>query len=168
VQDRLLISPKIIEKFFLPHYRANWAYAHELGMDVWLHSCGYTIDILPRLVEAGLNVAQLDQQENMGLENLSDRLGGKLAFWSPVDIQRTMIEGSVEDVRRYCKRMIGTLGGHNGGFIAMAYSSPAEVQHTPEKRAAMCAAFREFGIYRTRPDASSHMSGMLARAHSHP
>ncbi|HEY3378448.1 MAG TPA: uroporphyrinogen decarboxylase family protein [Armatimonadota bacterium] len=147
LQDRLMVSPEIIETFFLPHYRENWALAHALGMDVWLHSCGYIIDLLPLLHDAGLNVIQQDQQENMGLEALSTRVGGRLAFWCPVDVQKTMVEGSVDEVRAYVRRMIATLGAHQGGLVSMAYSSPEAVQHTPEKTAAMCAAFREEGVY---------------------
>lgn len=147
LQDRLMVSPDLIDEFFLPHYRENWVLAHELGMDVWLHSCGYIIDLLPTFKDAGLNVIQQDQQENMGLENLNAKVGGKLAFWCPVDIQQTMVHGTVEDVRAYARRMIATLGSHNGGLVSMAYSTPEAVQHTPEKIAAMCAAFREYGWY---------------------
>ena len=86
LQNRLMIKADLIEKFFLPHYQKNWTLAHELGMDVWLHSCGYIIEILPMFIEAGLNVIQMDQQENMGLENLSEQVGGRIAFWCPVDI----------------------------------------------------------------------------------
>jgi len=147
LQDRLMISSELIEEFFLPHYRRNWALAHELGMDVWLHSCGYIIDILPMFIDAGLNVLQMDQQENMGLENLSEKLGGKIAFWSPVDIQNTMVSGSITDIENYVKKMVRTLGGHNGGLVSMAYTTPEAVQHDPAKTAAMCRAFRKYGIY---------------------
>jgi uroporphyrinogen decarboxylase len=145
LQDRLMISPALIEEFYLPLYRENWALAHALGMDVWLHSCGYTIQVLPWLAEAGLNVAQLDQQENMGLEELDRAVGGRLAFWCPVDVQKTMVTGSEDDIRAYVRRMIATLGAHRGGLISMAYSSPEAVNHTPEKVAAMCEAFRTWG-----------------------
>jgi uroporphyrinogen decarboxylase len=148
LQDRLMISPRMLEEFFMPHYRASWKLAHELGMDTWLHSCGYIIEILPMLIEAGLDVIQMDQQENMGLEALDAVAGGKLAFWCPVDIQQTMVHGTVEDIRRYVQRMIATLGAHNGGLISKAYPQPEAVNHTPEKVAAMCAAFREFGVYK--------------------
>ncbi len=147
LQDSLMVRPEMIEEFFMPHYRANWAYAHSLGMDVWLHSCGYIIDLLPTLVEAGLNVIQQDQQENMGVENLAAKVGGRLAFWCPVDIQKTMIEGSIDDIRNYAKRMITTIGGFNGGYISMAYSTPKDVNHPPEKVAAMCEAFRRWEKY---------------------
>jgi len=143
LQAGLMVGIPQIEEFFMPHYRKNWGLAHELGMDVWLHSCGQIIDVLPLFIDAGLNVIQQDQQENMGLEVLSEKFGGKLAFWSPVDIQKTMIEGSPEEVSAYAKRMINTLGAHNGGFVSMAYSTPEDVNHTPENMAAMCKAFRE-------------------------
>ena len=147
LQDRLMVNPAAIEEFFLPHYRTNWRLAHDLGMDVWLHSCGHIIDILPALVEAGLDVIQMDQQENMGLESLDKRVGGRVAFWCPVDIQQTMVHGSIEDIVAYVRRMIATLGSHNGGLISMAYSTPEAVGHTPEKIAAMCRAFRSYGVY---------------------
>ncbi len=147
LQDRLMISEELIEEFFLPHYRKNWGLAHKLGMDVWMHSCGYIIDLLPKFIEAGLNVVQMDQQENMGLENLSEKVGGKIAFWSPVDIQNTMIKGRIEDIENYVHKMIATLGGHNGGLVSMAYTTPEAVEHDPAKTAAMCRAFRKYGIY---------------------
>jgi hypothetical protein len=148
LQDRLMIRPQMIEQFFMPHYRRNWELAHSLGMDVWLHSCGYIIDLLPDLVGAGLNVIQMDQQENIGLENLDARVGGRVAFWCPVDIQQTMIHGSVEDIKQYVRRLIQTVGSHDGGLISMAYSTPEAVHHTKEKLMAMSAAFREYGVYK--------------------
>jgi uroporphyrinogen decarboxylase len=148
LQERLMVSPGFIEEFFMPHYKTNWQLSHSLGMDNWMHSCGYIIDILPEFAAAGLDVIQMDQQENMGLENLAEKAGGRIAFWCPVDIQKTMIYGSLEDIRNYVKRMISTIGSFNGGLISMAYTTPQDIGHTPEKIAAMCEAFREYGIYK--------------------
>jgi uroporphyrinogen decarboxylase len=142
LQDSLMISREMINEFFMPHYRENWSYAHSLGVDVWLHSCGYIIEILPDLIDAGLTVVQMDQQENMGLENLAKKTDHELAFWCPVDIQRTMIEGTLQEIRDYAKKMITTLGSVNGGYISMAYSTPEDVNHTPEKLTAMSNSFR--------------------------
>lgn len=144
LQDRLMVSLEMIEEFFIPLYRENWKLAHDLGMDVWLHSCGYIIDLLPEFIKAGLDVIQMDQQENMGLNNLSEKVGGKIAFWCPVDVQKTMVDGSINDIQKYTKQMISTLGSHNGGLVSMAYSTPAAVGHLPEKTNAMCEAFRKY------------------------
>lgn len=143
LQGSLMISIDMIREFFLPHYRENWAYARSLEMDVWLHSCGYIIELLPDLIDAGLNVVQMDQQENMGLENLAETAGDNLSFWCPVDIQRTMIEGSNEDIITYVRKMKQTLGTGRTGLISMAYTTPDDINHTPEKISVMCRAFRE-------------------------
>jgi uroporphyrinogen decarboxylase len=147
LQDSLMIGIELIEEFFMPHYVENWRLAHELGMDVWLHSCGYVLPLLPKFQAWGLDVIQPCQQENMGLENIDRAVGGKLAFWCPVDIQKTMVYGSVDDIRNYIKLMMATIGNHDGGLCSMFYPAPESVGHTPEKVAAMRAAFRELGVY---------------------
>lgn len=150
-QDRPLISPALWRRIFAPRYRRVWQHAHARGLDVWLHSCGHILALLPDMVECGLNVIQMDQQENMGLAELDRAVGGRLAFWCPVDIQQTMVRGSVAEIEAYVRRMIYHLGRHNGGFISKAYPTPQDVGHSPEKTAAMCAAFRRWGVYPLGP-----------------
>ena len=147
LQDRQMVGTGLMEEFFMPSYRENWQYAHSLGMDVWMHSCGYIIDLLPLFKDWGLDVIQMDQQENMGLENLDAKIGGKLAFWCPVDIQKTMVEGDEAAVRAYVRKIRSTVGNHDGGMIGMAYSTPDSVGHAPQKTAAMCDEFRRLPGY---------------------
>ncbi|MFW6162702.1 MAG: uroporphyrinogen decarboxylase family protein [Planctomycetota bacterium] len=148
LQDRLFIHPDTFRTFFKPRYARVYAAARKHGMLTFLHSCGYIVEILEDLIEAGLDVIQMDQQENMGTATLGERFGGRLAFWCPVDIQQTMIRGSLDDIRAYARRLIETLGRFDGGFIAKWYPSPQAVGHTPERIAAMAEAFVEHGQYR--------------------
>lgn len=106
------------------------------------------------LIEANLNVIQMDQQENMGIENLSRRFGGRICFWCPVDIQNTMVNGSIEDVKNYAKKLIDYFGKFNGGFIAKWYPSPMAVGHSEEKIKAMAETFIEYGkiFYKMKND----------------
>ena len=117
-------------------------------MLTFLHSCGYIVDILEDLIEAGLSVIQMDQQENMGVELLGERFGGRLAFWCPVDIQQTMVHGTLDDIRAYARKLIERLGCFDGGFISKWYGSPQAVGHSDERIRAMSEAFVEFGEYR--------------------
>ena len=74
--------------------------------------------------------------------------GGRIAFWCPVDIQNTMVRGSVDDVRAYARKLIESFGRFNGGFISKWYGSPQAVNHTQEKIEAMAEAFVQYGNYR--------------------
>lgn len=147
LQDRLMLSPDIFNRFFQPRYARVYKEAHKYGILTFLHSCGYIVEALDGLIEAGLDVIQMDQQENMGVENLSKRFGGKLCFWCPVDIQHTMVTGSNEDIRNYVKKLIWSFGRFNGGFIGKWYPSPEAVNHSREKIKIMSEAFIEFGKY---------------------
>lgn len=143
IQDRLLISMDMWHEYFRDRYKDCWAYAHSKGLDVWMHSCGYTLPVLIEWQKIGLNVAQLDQQENMTLEALDEKLGGKLAFFCPVDIQAVMPKSTPDQIREYVHRMFGTVGNHNGGLIGKTYASPDVVEHTKENLDEMHRAFRE-------------------------
>lgn len=142
LQDRTMIGIDMWNEWYKPRYQKCFDRAHSKGLDVWMHSCGFTLPVLKGWAEIGLNVAQLDQQQNMGLDTLDRDLGGKLAFWCPVDIQNEMILGNPESVRAYVRRMFETLGGHNGGLVGMVYSSPKVIGHTDENLAAMSDEFR--------------------------
>jgi len=141
LQDRLMISPDDWRRIWKPPYARIYRAAHQAGMLTFLHSCGHIVDILDDLIEIGLDVIQMDQQENMGLELLSQRFAGRITFFCPVDIQTVMCHGSSEEIRAYCRRMVKLLGRPDGGFIAKWYGDPDGAGHRPEAIDAMCQEF---------------------------
>jgi len=140
LQDRLMIPPPAWRKLWKPRYREIFESAHERGMLTFLHSCGYILDIVEDLIEVGLDVLQLDQQENMGLDNLG-AFAGRVTFFCPVDIQNTMARGNPGEIRNYCRKMVEELGTKEGGFIPRWYSDPAAAGHSEEAIEAMCEEF---------------------------
>jgi len=137
LQSRLMISPESWRMLWKPRYARIYKAAHAAGLCTFLHSCGYIVDILDDLIEIGLDVIHMDQQENMGLELLGRRFGGRITFYSPVDIQKTMIRGSLDDIRRYARDMVRLLGRPKGGFIPRWYTDPQGAGHRPEALDAM-------------------------------
>jgi len=141
LQNRLMISPAAWCKIWKPRYARIFEAVHKAGMFTFLHSCGYIVDILDDLIEIGLDVIHMDQQENMGLELLGKRFGGRITFFSPVDIQNTMAYGTLDEIRTYCRKMVELLGRPEGGFIPRWYTDPEGVGHRPEAIDAMCEEF---------------------------
>ncbi len=140
LQDRLMIKPDSWYEIWQPRYARVFAAAHARGLKTLLHSCGYILDILPGLIDAGLDVIQMDQQVNMGLEALS-RFRGRLTFFCPVDIQAVMPKNDLAEIRRYCRSLADAFATREGGFIADWYADPAAVGHSPEAVRAMCEEF---------------------------
>ena len=141
LQNRLMISPEKWREIWKPRYSRVFRAAHDAGLMTFLHSCGNITDILDDFIEIGLDVIQMDQQENMGLENLGKRFSGRITFWCPVDIQNTMIRGSQEQVRAYCHKLVQYLGTPAGGFMTKWYSDPVGAGHRQQAIDAMCQEF---------------------------
>jgi hypothetical protein len=141
LQNRLMISPKKWREIWKPRYARMLGSAHAAGLLTFLHSCGYIVDILDDLIEIGLDAVHMDQQENMGLELLGRRFGGRLTFFAPVDIQKTMANGTDEQVRAYCHQMAQHLGTEKGGFIPRWYGDPVGAGHRAGAIQAMSEEF---------------------------
>ena len=147
LQNRLMIQPDVWREIWKPRYARIFKAAHEAGMATFLHSCGHIVSIMDELIEVGLDVIHMDQQENMGLQLLGERFGGRITFFSPVDIQQTMARGTLDQIRAYCHKMVVHLGRPHGGFIPRWYSDPTGAGHRQEAIDAMCQEFLKIGTY---------------------
>lgn len=104
-QNSLLIRPDLWRELFRPLYRDYIDIAHSYGKKIFMHSDGYTLDILPDLAELGLDAINA-QVLCIGLDKLAS-FRGKITFWGEIDRQHILPEGTEEDVRRavgdYCR-----------------------------------------------------------------
>ncbi len=128
-EDRLLVSPEMWHRMFRPDFERLIAHTHSKGLTFWMHSCGYVRDIIPPLVELGVDVFQFDQSELHGydfLEQFSDRV----TYWFPVDIQRTLQTGDESAIKAKAREMLAKLGVH-GGFIGKEYGDDHSIGTDP-------------------------------------
>jgi len=116
-QRGLMIRPALWREVFRPRYAEQFARVHAAGKKVWFHTCGDVWEIIPDLVEIGVDVLELLQPEIFGVERLAERWGGKVCFCCAVDHQRVAIGGSREQILAYARRLRDRLGGEGGGFI---------------------------------------------------
>ena len=69
-----------------------------------MHSDGYIMDILPDLVEIGVNAVN-PQLFCMPIEELGERFAGKLCFWGEIDRQRLLTAAPPQEVRAAVRRV---------------------------------------------------------------
>ena len=143
-QDRMLVSPGMWREIFKPGYRAIVDEATRQGVDVWMHSCGRMSVIIPDLIEVGIRLLQFDQPELHGVDWLSKEFGGKVCFWCPVDIQRSLQTGDRDVIRAAARELCEKLGGFGGGFIATSYGDLHGIGVDPEWDRWAYEAFLEY------------------------
>ncbi len=138
-QTGLLISPDLWRSFFKPVYREMFAKVKRRGLHVWYHSDGNILDILPDLIELGVDV--LNCQASVMNWNDLGKFAGKIAFRTDIDRQTVLPFVSPEEVKEYVFKLFHMLGTPNGGIIACGEIA----EDVPlENIKAMYEAFTEF------------------------
>lgn len=146
LQTNLQIRPAYWREMFKPRYARVIQACHTAKLHYILHSCGFIWEIIPDLIEIGLDVLQLDQPRLMGSERLAAAFGGKVCFWNCVDIQwSTSNEATTEAVLREPSHMVEQFRPFKGGFIARQYPQPRDIGMPPEQHRAIYDAFMAAG-----------------------
>ena len=118
------ISSDTFDDVFKPFYVKIIKQAHDKGLDFHLHTCGNCFELIPNLIECGVDVINTWQPKVIGIERLGEAFGGNLCFQASADIQSTLPSASPSEVRNETKLIIEKLGTHNGGLIGITYSGP--------------------------------------------
>ncbi|MFP3904728.1 MAG: uroporphyrinogen decarboxylase family protein [Armatimonadota bacterium] len=146
-QDSLMINPSMWKDLFLFTFERLFGRCQELGLDVWMHSCGYVEDIMDPLIGAGVAAFQFDQPAVYGIEHLGEKFGGRVVFHCPVDIQTVLQTQDKEIIQAEARRMRYVLGGFDGGFVAKDYPSYRALGITEEEQQWAYEAWLEVMYY---------------------
>lgn len=117
-QRGMLMSLAMWEEHIKPyHVRLNRA-IHEFGAKVIYHSDGGVMEVIPGLMEAGIDALQALQFSADGMEPavMKARYGDRLCFEGGVSVQTTLPFGAATEVEAEVTHLIQTLG-RGGGYI---------------------------------------------------
>jgi hypothetical protein len=135
-QTSALIGMEHFREFFKERYRRIIARAHNLGMLVWMHSCGYINEILEELVDCGLDVINPCQPLTLGIDEISRRYRGRIAFEVPADIQwmLPLTSGKTRaEIEAHVRELIEKWGTQSGGIIGFDYGDYPAIGTTAER-----------------------------------
>jgi len=114
------ISPSMYREFFKPRHRLLWNRAKELGeLKVMLHSCGGIRQLIPDLIEAGVDAINPVQISCSGMDTaeLKKEFGSEMTFWGGgCDTGDILPHGTPETVERHVREQVKILSP-NGGFV---------------------------------------------------
>lgn len=145
-QKQTLVSPEMWRNEFLPRFRRLCGAAHEAGLKVFMHSCGKITAIIPDLIKAGVDALQFDQPRLHGIDTLAELQNfGKITFWCPVDIQKTLPLQDEGVIRAQVQEMLDKLWKGRGGFVAGYYSGNPAIGLTEEVQGWACDEFVKCG-----------------------
>ena len=142
-QDRPFISPRLFRKYFIPAYREMFKKVHEAGAYVYLHSDGHIIELIPDLIEAGVDVINPQDKVN-GIDNLERICKGRVCMDVDVDRQKLLPKGTPEAIEAHVKEIVTRLGSKKGGLMLKADCYPDVPLSNIE---ALCLAIEKYRGY---------------------
>jgi uroporphyrinogen decarboxylase len=114
------ISPAMYRTFFKPHHARMWKRAKELAdVKVMLHCCGGVQELLPDLIDAGLDAINPVQITCQGMDptGLKRDFGGRMTFWGGgCDTREILGRGSPDEVAHHVHDQVRILSP-GGGFV---------------------------------------------------
>ena len=130
------VSPRMYREFFKPRHKLMWTRAKQLAnVVVMLHCCGGVRELLPDLIDAGLDAINPVQISCAGMDaaELKAEFGKEMVFWGGgCDTQTLLPNATPEEVRRHVKEQVRILSP-GGGFVfqqvhnILAYVPPRNV-----------------------------------------
>jgi len=144
-QNGLLLSPAMWCRYLKQGFREYIEIAKSHGARVMHHTCGAVRELIPQMMECGLDILQSLQPEAAGM-NLRDLLrdfGGRLCFHGGISIQQTMPFATPAEIQHEVEQ-IAEAAKHYGGYIfCTAHNIQAD---TPvDNVTALMEAYHEFG-----------------------
>jgi uroporphyrinogen decarboxylase len=128
------MSPAMYREIVQPGHRKLFDHAHARGCKVIVHSCGYVEDLVPGLIEAGMDCLQaMEVKAGMDLPRLFERFGDRIAFYGNIDV-RTLASNDRKALdEELVKKITPVIKGGGGYILHTDHSEPPEVDYDTEK-----------------------------------
>ena len=117
-QRGVIIGPERWRKFLKPRWAKIFEAVHAQGKYAMCHCCGSVADIMPDIIEIGLDVFESVQPEPAGMDSfdLKKKYGDKITFWGCLGSQSDIQVGTPDSIRRHIDDLCRIMG-KNGGYI---------------------------------------------------
>ena len=136
------LSPQMYREFFQPRHKIMWSRAKELAdVKVMLHCCGGVRELMPDLIDAGLDAINPVQVScrRMAAKELKAEFGKDLTFWGGgCDTQSILPCETPERVKQHVQEQVGILSPGGGFVFQQVHNILANVP--PENMVAMFEA----------------------------
>lgn len=149
-QSTTILDPDTLRQMVIPRLGTIFSHVKKRlpHVKTFLHSCGSIREILPDLIDAGLDILNPVQftATGMDLPELKRDFGDALTFWGGgVDTQSKLNNGTPQEVADQVKAIIDILAPGGGFVFAPVHNIQDDV--SPENFWAMWDTLQEYGKY---------------------
>jgi uroporphyrinogen-III decarboxylase len=140
-QDGMMFSPALFRRYFQPLYRELIAEVKRYGLIFSWHCCGSVHQVLPSMIEAGIDVLDVVQTSardmdlldvvqtsarDMDLGIMYRRYGQDVCLSGGIDVQKLLVSGTPAQVRAEVRRAHDLWGARGGLVLGPSHEAAPE------------------------------------------
>jgi uroporphyrinogen-III decarboxylase len=144
-----LMGIEMFETFMIPSLKRLVNLGHDYNLPVMLHCCGGYRELIPSLVDIGIDALHALQPDARGMEpfSIKEEFGDRIVLNGAIDSHHILINGESPEWVREQTRAVLEIMKPGGRYIAGA-SHDTILEETPvENVLGMMDAIEEFGAY---------------------
>jgi len=126
-QKGLIMGPHFWRKFFKPRFKRLLDEAKSAGKYTLQHCCGDASEIIPEVIEIGLDCMESCQPEAMDIYALKRQFGKQIRFFGGMGTQQMLPFGTPDAIRAETQHLIEEMGKGGGYILASAKPLMPEV-----------------------------------------
>lgn len=128
-KDRPFMSPTMYRELIYPSHERSFTFAHERGLPVIVHSCGFIEPLLPHMVEAGMDCLQtIEIKAGMDLLRIYQEFGNRLSLMGGIDV-RVLYSNDRAVIDKELEAKIPIVKQGNGYCLHSDHSIPNTVDY---------------------------------------
>jgi uroporphyrinogen decarboxylase len=129
-KEKPFMSPAMYRELIMPAHKRTCAWAHDKGLPVIMHSCGFVEPLVPHMIEAGIDMLQaMEVKAGMDMVRLNKLYGDKIGFMGNIDI-REIISNDRKRIDTELKKKIMPLMATKTPYILSSdHSTPPDVDY---------------------------------------
>ncbi|UCC69385.1 MAG: hypothetical protein JSV79_05590 [Armatimonadota bacterium] len=126
-QQGLIMGPDLWRRFIKPRFARMVQKAKSSGKSTFLHSDGDIQQIIPDLIDIGLDILNPVQPDVMDIYALKREYGSDIAFHGGVSVQHLLPESTPHALRAEIRRLLRDIGSGGGFIIAPTHSLARDI-----------------------------------------
>lgn len=129
MQHTIMMSEGLYNDWLKPRLKRVIDAARAVNPEVlvFYHSCGHVTELIPSLIEAGVDVLNPVQPECMDFREIHEKYGDRLSFHGTIGTQSVMPFGTPEEVRRKVFENLDIAGRQGGLYVCPTHLLEPEV-----------------------------------------
>lgn len=122
------MSPAMYQELIQPAHARTIGWAHERGLRVIMHSCGFVEPLVPGMIAAGIDMLQaMEVKAGMDMIRLNKKYGQKIGFMGNIDIREIISNDRRRIDAELRKKILPLMATRTPYILSSDHSTPPDV-----------------------------------------